>query len=51
MLAQLIATAISKDEEVLKEIVDLLPTTEKDDGTDISDIDLNQEVQSMPFNH
>lgn len=31
--------------------MDLLPTTDKDDGTAISDIDLDQEVQSMPSNH
>ncbi|XP_060587736.1 uncharacterized protein LOC132743225 [Ruditapes philippinarum] len=50
-LAQLIATAISKDEEVLKEIVDLLPTTDKDDGTANYEIEPDQDVQSMSTNH
>lgn len=46
-LAQLIADAISKDEDVLKEIADLLPAPDKDDGTAFSDSSSEHDVRSM----
>jgi hypothetical protein len=56
-LAQFIASAISKDEEVMKEIAELLPTTVWPFLTLTLNMKCNpcplteQELQSMPSNH
>lgn len=55
-LAMLIATTISKDDEVMDEILDILPAKrQKDDGTDLSvcsDISLNSAIiDSVPETH